>query len=210
MVSLGFEGKSLTELFDTAEQLFLNVEQGDQNKDVVTHCLQLYIRINDLLRTNSVFSKNEDISELSTRRLSYLLTSLRLGQLQNYVKVDVSDGPSGRLTLLQTSDAYLDTFLRQTINHSVAEQPERDRWDRWCESQGQGQNTTTTGKESGSTTMASMVSSNGSASHQHSHRHSNSTAVGTMSRDTVQEVLRARKIEAFQRQRSAQRTKKDD
>ena len=85
-------------------------------------CIVMHEKCSSLVRANSVFSSNELLSDLSTRRLSYLLIPLRLAQLQDHVKLDMSSGPAPRLRLLQKSDLYFEQYLRQIMEYRLAEE----------------------------------------------------------------------------------------
>ena len=121
-----FSGTPLPELYAQATQLFQAVESGAGNSDNthsqnVTQCIAMYEQCSSLVRANFIFSDNEILIDLSTRNLSYLLISLRLGQLQDYVTVDMgSSGPVGRLRLLQKSDLYYEQYLQRIMEYRLA------------------------------------------------------------------------------------------
>ena len=180
-----FANISLPNLFDAAEKLFLQCESGTTQTNILK-CIEMYQQASALIRTNSVFSSNESLEELSTRRLSYLLIPFRQGTLCDKVQVDMSEGPTARLNLLKRSDLYLELFLRQTINHRVCDNYDMERWESYTETKKNSTNTSSNGQE------------------DDLDRKPKTSSIAGMSRETA-EQMRAIKIQNYQRSKVTNR-----
>jgi hypothetical protein len=131
---------SLTELYDQAASMYHSIENGqvDDLQESVKKCMSSYEKCSSLIRSNSVFSTNESLSDLSTRRLAYVLVPLRLAQLQDKVSIDMSNGPKPRLRLLQKSDLYFELYLRTCIEYGLAESVDVARYEERMERKSSG------------------------------------------------------------------------
>jgi len=126
---MNFTHQSLSSMYDEATTLYHHLDQSTttQGQQDAQQCMALFEQCNQAIRSESVFSENETLPDLSTRRLSYMLVPLRLAQLQDQVQVDLSNGPTPRLRLLQRSDIYFELFLRTCTAYKVAEDADVQR-----------------------------------------------------------------------------------
>ena len=191
LIMTSFSG-TLPELHDQATKLFQACESGagssdDTHSHNVTKCIAMYEQCSSLVRGNSIFSENEILIDLSTRRLSYLLIPLRLAQLQDYVTVDMSSsGPVGRLRLLETSDLYYEQYLQRIMEYRLANASDvkRDEARKEMKKYSMG-----SGSDAGGADVSSAMSM---------------LTMSGMSKESA-EVARQQKIETYQRQKLAKK-----
>lgn len=166
-------GRNLSELFDAATAKWYALETGSESsQDTVKACISEFEACAKIIRSESVFSPNETLKDLSTRRLSYMMVPFRLAEMQDKVKIDLSAGPEPRLRLLKRADAYLSIFLQQCISHQIADEGDADRYSLYLEG--------------------------------HKGNDSDVDVARSRARGSP-EVQRERKIQSFQRHRSAQK-----
>ncbi len=122
-------GRTLSETFDAATAKWHAVDTGeDVTQATVKACIGEFQACAKIIRTNAVFSSNETLRDLSTRRLSYLLVPLRLAELQDRIRVDLSGGPGPRLGLLERADGYLGEFLQRCTAHQLPDDVDKERY----------------------------------------------------------------------------------
>lgn len=176
-------GRTLSELFDSASAKCHALDTGalssspssaPSTQDTVKACIAELEACATIIRANAVFSPNETLRDLSTRRLSYLLVPLRLAELQDKVRVDLSNGPGPRLSLLERADGYLGEFLQRCIAHQLPDDVDAERYASFLEGD-----------------VAGVAGGD------------DSTSGGGRSRGSP-EVKRERKLQSYQRHRAAQ------
>ncbi len=127
---------SLSAAYDAAVAAHraLTAGAGAGDQPAVAACAALFAQCAARIRADATFSSNETLRDLSTRRLSYLLVPFRRAELQDLVRVDMSDGPGPRLALLRQADVYLEVFLQRCVAYGIAEGPEAERFAAYLES----------------------------------------------------------------------------
>ena len=122
-------GRTLSELFDAATAKWHALDTGsDSTQSTVKSCMAELEACAEIIRANAIFSSNETLRDLSTRRLSYLLVPLRLAELQDKTRIDLSEGPGPRLRLLERADGYLSSFLQRCIDHQIPDSVDAERY----------------------------------------------------------------------------------
>ncbi len=131
---LATDGRTLSELFDAATAKWHLLDTGaDTAQSTIESCIAEFEACAKIIRVSAIFSSNETLRDLSTRRLSYLLVPLRLADLQDKIRVDLSNGPGPRLRLLERADGYLGSFLQQCINHQIPDSVDAERYTSFME-----------------------------------------------------------------------------
>ncbi|KAK3821603.1 MAG: TAP42-like protein [Benniella sp.] len=113
----GNDDASLAQVFQRAEALFLDIQNGtlapDELQSKVGESIKGFERSRDMVRQLSLFSENEFMEDISTKDLRYLLTEYYLGGL--FLKRVSQD----RLADLDSSKEHFDHYLHQCETHDI-------------------------------------------------------------------------------------------
>ncbi|XP_049524771.1 immunoglobulin-binding protein 1b isoform X2 [Dermacentor silvarum] len=117
--SSGSELRSLNELFDRGFNLYLEIEKSTESaneksyQDKVREAATQFENATHLVNEAGLFSENEEIDEVATHHLKFLLLPALLGSLtQKKVAVDRSE-------ILRLSEVYFRDFLRRCRQYGV-------------------------------------------------------------------------------------------
>ncbi|XP_045776216.1 immunoglobulin-binding protein 1 [Maniola jurtina] len=115
------EEESLKTLFDQAMQMFDKIENGSEatNSDAVQMSIKATIakfeKLTNLVSLSGMFSKNEDLEELPTETLQYLLLPALLGTLS----LKLCGQP--RKDVIHVAEIYFKDFLQRCKDYGVTD-----------------------------------------------------------------------------------------
>uniref|UniRef100_A0A224YRH5 Immunoglobulin cd79a binding protein 1 n=1 Tax=Rhipicephalus zambeziensis TaxID=60191 RepID=A0A224YRH5_9ACAR len=117
--SSGSDLSSLNELFDSGFNLYLEIDKSTESanektyQDKVLEATTRFENATHLVNEIGIFSENEELDEVATRHLKFLLLPAFLGSLtQKRVAADRSE-------ILRLSEVYYRDFLRRCRNYGV-------------------------------------------------------------------------------------------
>ncbi|KAG5513871.1 hypothetical protein PMAC_000493 [Pneumocystis sp. 'macacae'] len=105
------ENKSLRELFDSAENFRKKIEEG--SSELLTDCISLYEKCHYLTRKLSLFSKNEEIDDINTSEIKFLLIDYYIAEL-----LDRNVTSNRSSTIIKSKNLFI-SFLTLCDNYAL-------------------------------------------------------------------------------------------
>eukprot|EP00944_MAST-04C_sp_MAST-4C-sp1_P007309 g7309.t1 len=119
--------QTLTQMYLDAKHIFFDIEQRGVGSRSALECAHLFEECVQRIRHNSIFSNNEEVDDIKTGELQYLLAHAYLGKLYGEkVKIDITiEGPAGRYKQIQRSVLHYTTFLSQLLDYNMLEENDK-------------------------------------------------------------------------------------
>ena len=118
--------RNLTQMYSDAKRIFLEIEQGVGSERAL-ECAHMFEECVQRIRHDSIFSNNEEVDDIKTGDLQYLLAHAYLGKLYGEkVRLDIIvEGPAGRYKQIQRSVLHYTTFLNQLLDYNMLEKNDK-------------------------------------------------------------------------------------
>ena len=119
--------QTLAQMYLDAKHIFFDIEQRGVGSRSALECAHLFEECVQRIRHNSIFSNNEEVDDIKTGELQYLLAHAYLGKLYGEkVKIDITiEGPAGRYKQIQRSVLHYTTFLNQRLDYNMLEKNDK-------------------------------------------------------------------------------------
>ncbi|KAG4305616.1 hypothetical protein PORY_001172 [Pneumocystis oryctolagi] len=117
------ENKSLRELFDLAEDLRKKIENG--SSELLTDCISLYEKCHYLSRKLGLFSNNEEIDDINTSEIKFLLIDYYIAELLD------KNATSDRSSAIKTSKNLFISFLTLCDNYALLTSSDKTLFNRF-------------------------------------------------------------------------------